>query len=139
MLSTKNQTLEGKTCLVSGSGNVAQYTVEKILDLGGKPVTMSDSNGYIYDEAGIDREKLAYIMELKNIRRGRIKEYAEKYKGVLYTPIDPVQEFNPLWDHKADCAFPICHPERDQREGCGKPHKERRLRRERRRQYAHHA
>src|SRR5512137_2844593 len=99
MLSTRNQLLQGKTCLVSGSGNVAQYTVEKILDLGGKPVTMSDSNGYIYDEAGIDRDKLAFIMELKNIRRGRMKEYADKYKGVVYTPVDPAQDFNPLWNH----------------------------------------
>ncbi len=106
MLSTRNQTLEGKTCLVSGSGNVSQYTTEKILDLGGKVVTLSDSNGYIFDEKGIDREKLAYVMELKNIRRGRMKEYADKYKGVVYTPIDPAQDFNPLWDHKADCAFP---------------------------------
>jgi glutamate dehydrogenase (NADP+) len=106
MLSTRNQTLEGKTCLVSGSGNVSQYTMEKILDLGGKVVTLSDSNGYIFDERGIDREKLAYVMELKNIRRGRIKEYADKYKGVVYTQIDPAQDFNPLWNHKADCAFP---------------------------------
>ena len=84
-LTTKNETLEGKTCLVSGSGNVAQYTTEKILDLGGKVVTLSDSNGYIYDEEGIDREKLTYIMELKNVRRGRIKEYAEKYKNAVFT------------------------------------------------------
>jgi len=106
MLSTKNQTLEGKVCLISGSGNVAQYTAEKILDLGGKPVTFSDSNGYIYDEKGIDREKLAYVMELKNIRRGRIKEYADKYPEAVYTKINPEDDFNPLWNHKADCAFP---------------------------------
>jgi glutamate dehydrogenase (NADP+) len=106
MLSTKGETLEGKTCLVSGSGNVAQYTCEKILDLGGKPVTLSDSSGYIYDEAGIDRDKLAFVMNLKNVRRGRIKEYADKFKGVVYTPIDPSADFNPLWNHKADCAFP---------------------------------
>lgn len=106
MLTTRNQTLEGKKCLVSGSGNVAQFTVEKILDLGGKAVTLSDSNGYIYDEAGIDREKLGYLMELKNVRRGRIKEYTEKYKSAVYTAIDPNAEFNPLWNHKADCAFP---------------------------------
>jgi glutamate dehydrogenase (NADP+) len=106
MLGTKNQTLEGKTCLVSGSGNVAQYTVEKILDLGGKAVTLSDSNGYIYDEEGISREKLAYIMELKNVRRGRIKEYTDKYKNAVYTPLDGNMDYNPLWNHKAQCAFP---------------------------------
>jgi len=106
MLSTRGQTLEGKKCLVSGSGNVAQYTVEKILELGGKVLTLSDSNGCIYDEAGIDKEKLAYIMELKNVRRGRIEDYAGKYKSAVYKPVDPKLEFNPLWDHKADCAFP---------------------------------
>ena len=106
MLSTKGQTLEGKKCLVSGSGNVAQYTVEKINQLGGKALTLSDSNGYIYDEEGISKEKLAFVMELKNVRRGRIKEYAEKYKSAVFTPIDPKANHNPLWDHKADCAFP---------------------------------
>ena len=106
MLETRNQTLEGKTCLVSGSGNVAQYTVEKILELGGKVVTLSDSNGYIYDEAGLTKEKLQYIMDLKNVRRGRIKEYADKFKGAVYTAIDPKMDHNPLWDHKAECAFP---------------------------------
>ncbi len=106
MLGAKNDSLEGKTCLVSGSGNVAQYTVEKILDLGGKALTLSDSSGYIYDEDGIDREKLAYVMELKNIRRGRIKEYAEKYLNAVYTPLDASNDHNPLWNHKADCAFP---------------------------------
>ncbi len=106
MLATKGKTLEGKTCLVSGSGNVAQYTVEKINQLGGKVVTLSDSNGYIYDEAGIDKEKLAFVMELKNVRRGRIQEYAEKFKGAAYTPLDVKMDSNPLWNHKADCAFP---------------------------------
>jgi glutamate dehydrogenase (NADP+) len=106
MLSTRNQTLEGKKCLVSGSGNVSQYTIEKILHLGGKPLTISDSNGYIYDEAGINNEKLQFIMELKNMRRGRVKEYADKYKSSTYFAIDPNQDFNPLWNHKADCAFP---------------------------------
>lgn len=106
MLGTKNETLEDKTCLVSGSGNVAQYTTEKILDLGGKVVTLSDSNGYIFDEEGIDREKLAYVMDLKNVRRGRIKEYTDKYKNAVYTAIDSGDDFNPLWNHKADCAFP---------------------------------
>lgn len=106
MLSSKNETLEGKTCLVSGSGNVAQYTIEKLLELGAKAVTVSDSNGYIYDERGFDRDKLNYLMELKNVKRGRIKEYADKYKEAVYTPLDPKDEFNPLWNHKADCAFP---------------------------------
>src|SRR5213595_4223186 len=80
MLATRNETLEGKTCLVSGSGNVAQYTVEKLLDLGARPVTLSDSSGYIYDEAGIDRDKLMFVMDLKNRRRGRIEEYALAFK-----------------------------------------------------------
>jgi glutamate dehydrogenase (NADP+) len=106
MLATRGETLEGKTCLVSGSGNVAQYTVEKILDLGGKTLTLSDSTGYIYDEQGIDHEKLDYVFELKNIRRGRIKEYADKYSHAVYTPIDPGMAYNPMWNHKADCAFP---------------------------------
>ncbi len=106
MLGTKNKSLEGKTCLVSGSGNVAQYTVEKIIELGGKAVTLSDSSGYIYDESGIDREKLDYVMHLKNIVRGRIKEYTEKYPEAVYTPLDADLAYNPLWNHKADCAFP---------------------------------
>jgi len=106
MLGTRNETLEGKTCLVSGSGNVAQYTIEKLLDLGAKPVTCSDSGGYIYDEAGIDREKLAFIMELKNVKRGRVSEYADKFSSAVYTPVDRGADHNPLWDHKAECAFP---------------------------------
>jgi len=106
MLATRGETLEGKSCLVSGSGNVAQYTVEKILDLGGKAVTLSDSSGYIYDEEGIDRGKLDFVMELKNFKRGRIKEYADKYPNAVYTPIDPSLDYNPLWNHKATGAFP---------------------------------
>jgi glutamate dehydrogenase (NADP+) len=106
MLKTKKETLEGKVCLVSGSGNVSQYTVEKLLDLGAKTVTLSDSDGMIYDADGIDREKLAYVLDLKNNRRGRIKEYADKYKKAVYTPIDPKLDYNPLWNIKADCAFP---------------------------------
>lgn len=106
MLSTKNTTLEGKKCLVSGSGNVAQYTVEKINQLGGKVLTMSDSNGYIFDEKGIDAEKLAFLMELKNVRRGRIKEYTDKFKSAVFFPVDSKLDYNPLWNHKADCAFP---------------------------------
>lgn len=106
MLATRNESLEGKTCLVSGSGNVAQYTTEKLLELGAKVVTLSDSTGYIFDESGITREKLDYVMMLKNVRRGRIKEYAEKYPEAVYTDLDAAAEFNPLWNHKADCAFP---------------------------------
>ena len=105
MLATRGESLEGKTCLVSGSGNVAQYTTEKINELGGKVVTLSDSSGVIYDPEGIDSDKLAFVMDLKNVRRGRIKEYADKY-NCQYSPIDPAKDFNPLWDHKADCAFP---------------------------------
>ncbi len=106
MLATKNQTLEGKTCLVSGSGNVAQFTVQKINQLGGKAITLSDSNGYILDEEGINEEKLKFVMDLKNVKRGRIKEYCDKYKNAQYFAIDPKLDYNPLWDHKADCAFP---------------------------------
>jgi len=106
MLKTKGETLEGKKCLVSGSGNVAQYTVEKLLQMGAKPVTLSDSNGYIYDEEGIDRKKLDFILELKNVRRGRISEYVEKYPNAVYTEVNPSLNYNPLWNHKADCAFP---------------------------------
>lgn len=106
MLAAKNETLEGKTCLVSGSGNVAQYTVQKINSLGGKVVTLSDSNGYVYDEEGINEDKLEFVMQLKNVRRGRIKEYVDKYKNAVYTELDPKMEYNPLWDHKAECAFP---------------------------------
>lgn len=106
MLATRGQALEGKTCLVSGSGNVAQYTVEKLLDLGARAVTLSDSTGCIYDEAGIDREKLAFVMELKNVRRRPISEYADKYKGVVYSAARRGAESNPLWSYKADCAFP---------------------------------
>ena len=106
MLKTRSESIEGKTCLVSGSGNVAQYTIEKILDLDGKAVTCSDSSGYIYDEEGIDRDKLAFLMMLKNVRRGRVKEYAEKYPNAVYSDVDPALGYNSLWDHKADCAFP---------------------------------
>jgi len=106
MLATRGKSLDGKVCLVSGSGNVAQYTIEKILDLGGKVITVSDSNGFIYDESGIDREKLNWIIELKNVRRGRIAEYAEKFKEATFAPIAEGADHNPLWDIKADCAFP---------------------------------
>ncbi len=106
MLTTKGETFEGKTCLVSGSGNVAQFTTEKIIELGGKVITLSDSSGYIFDDAGIDSEKLAFVKNLKNIKRGRIKEYTEEYKDAVYTEVDMTLGFNPLWSHKADCAMP---------------------------------
>ena len=106
MLKTRNESLEGKSCLVSGSGNVAQYTVEKIIQLGGKAITLSDSSGYIYDEDGIDAKKLEFVMELKNVRRGRIKEYADKYKSAIYTETSAYLDHNPIWDHAAQCAFP---------------------------------
>jgi glutamate dehydrogenase (NADP+) len=106
MLKTRNDSLVGKVCLVSGSGNVAQYTVEKLLQLGAKPVTMSDSNGVIFDPDGIDREKLDWIMELKNVRRGRMEEYAMQFPKSVYISTDPTQKYNPIWNIKADCAFP---------------------------------
>ncbi len=106
MLGTRGETLQGKTCLVSGSGNVAQYTVQKITQLGGKAVTLSDSNGFIHDPEGITPDKLAFVMELKNKKRGRIKEYADHFKGVEFKAIDPKADHNPLWDIKAQCAFP---------------------------------
>ncbi|MFC1867563.1 NADP-specific glutamate dehydrogenase [Thermodesulfobacteriota bacterium] len=106
MLAAHGDTLEGKTCLVSGSGNVAQYTVEKINELGGKVLTLSDSSGYIYDEEGIDKDKLEFVKRLKNIRRGRIIEYIDKYSETTYTEADSTLNYNPLWNHKADCAFP---------------------------------
>ena len=100
MLKTKGTDLQGKTVLISGSGNVAQYTAEKVLQLGGKVLTMSDSDGYVYDPAGIDREKLDWIMQLKNEYRGRIKEYADEFPGVKY-----VAGERP-WGEKADIALP---------------------------------
>lgn len=99
MLATRNDSFDGKICVVSGSGNVAQYTVEKINEMGGKVVALSDSNGYIYDPEGISQEKLEFVKELKNVKRGRIKEYADKY-GVEYV------EGKGPWGIKCDCAFP---------------------------------
>jgi len=106
MLATRNENLAGKTCLVSGSGNVAQYTAEKILQLGGRVVTLSDSSGYIYDEEGIDGAKLEFVKHLKNIKRERIRLYTDEYPTAVYTPVDPSLDYNPLWDNRADCAFP---------------------------------
>jgi glutamate dehydrogenase (NADP+) len=106
MLKTRKESFDGKLCLVSGSGNVSQYTIEKLIDLGAKPVTCSDSNGIIYDPDGIDREKLAFVMELKNVKRGRIRVYADKFKKAIFMPTDIKLDHNPLWNIKADCAFP---------------------------------
>ena len=99
MMKTRGETFKGKTVVISGSGNVAQYATEKVTQLGGKVVTLSDSSGYIHDPNGIDAEKLAFVMELKNIKRGRIKEYANKY-GVDYF------EGQRPWGVKCDVAMP---------------------------------
>jgi glutamate dehydrogenase (NADP+) len=99
MLHGRGDQLRGKICTVSGSGNVAQYTVEKLNQLGAKPVTLSDSDGFAYDPQGIDEEKLAWVMALKGVRRGRISEYAEKFKAEFYPGKRP-------WGVKCDCAFP---------------------------------
>lgn len=99
MLKTKKDSFKDKTCIVSGSGNVAQYTTEKLIQLGGKVVTLSDSSGMIYDPDGIDGKKLSYVMELKNIKRGRIKEYAEEYNCDYYAGKRP-------WELECDLAFP---------------------------------
>jgi glutamate dehydrogenase (NADP+) len=106
MLLTRDDSLEGKVCLVSGSGNVAQYTVEKLNDMGAKAVTLSDSGGFVHDPDGIDNEKLAWVMDLKNERRGRIAEYAERFPNATFTALDPKADANPLWSVPADCAFP---------------------------------
>ena len=100
MLATRGETIEGKKVLISGAGNVAQYAAEKCLQLGAKVLTMSDSDGYIYDPEGIDRAKLDYIMELKNIERGRIREYVEEYPQAQY------HEGMRPWQEKADIALP---------------------------------
>ncbi|MFA5388736.1 MAG: NADP-specific glutamate dehydrogenase [Candidatus Omnitrophota bacterium] len=99
MLKTRGESLKGKICTVSGSGNVAQYTVEKLIQLGAKPVTLSDSNGFIYDPKGIDEQKLEFVMELKNVKRGRIKEYADEFKCKYFEGKFP-------WEIKCDVAFP---------------------------------
>jgi glutamate dehydrogenase (NADP+) len=105
MLATRGDSIAGKACLISGSGNVAQYTAEALINLGAKPVSLSDSSGFVYDKSGIDKEKLAWVMDLKNVRRGRIAEYAERFAGVTYVPVSAT-DFNPLWAIPADCAFP---------------------------------
>jgi glutamate dehydrogenase (NADP+) len=106
MLSSRDDSLEGKVCLISGSGNVAQYTVEKLLDMGAKAVTLSDSGGFIHDPDGIDYEKLHWVMDLKEVRRGRISEYAERFPRATFRPADHTNDHNELWAIPADCAFP---------------------------------
>ena len=106
MLATTGRSFEGATVSISGSGNVAQFACEKVLDLGGKPVTMSDSSGWIHDPSGIDREKLDWIMDLKNNRRGRISEYADNFDGVQFNPSEPEPTPNGLWGVNVDIALP---------------------------------
>jgi glutamate dehydrogenase (NADP+) len=100
MLKTRNETIEGKVCTVSGAGNAAQFTVEKLIECGAKPITMSDSSGLIYDKNGITEEKLPFVKSVKNVRRGRIAEYTKKFRGSKY-----VAGQRP-WGIKCDCAFP---------------------------------
>jgi glutamate dehydrogenase (NADP+) len=99
MLKTRGESITGKVCTVSGSGNAAQYTTEKLIEVGAKVVTMSDSDGFIYDKDGFNEEKLTWIMDLKNVRRGRIKEYADKFGTAYFKDHRP-------WGIKCDCAFP---------------------------------
>jgi glutamate dehydrogenase (NADP+) len=106
MLENAGETLKGKKCLVSGSGNVAQYAIQKLIRLGAKVLTASDSNGYIYEKDGFTNEKLDFLMTLKNEKRGRISEYADKYSTAVYTETKPGDAQNELWTHAADCAFP---------------------------------
>jgi glutamate dehydrogenase (NADP+) len=106
MLASRGIALDGLTCLVSGSGNVAQHTAEKLIDMGAKVLTLSDSNGYVHDPEGIDSAKLAFVKILKNVRRGRLQQYAEKYPAAVYTATRADGDHHPLWNHRADCAFP---------------------------------
>jgi len=106
MLSTRNDSLKHKTCVVSGSGNVALHTAEKLIELGAKVVSLSDSGGFIHDKRGIDQEKLNWVKKLKNERRGRIHEYVDEFKSAEFVKVESVKDGNPLWDIKCDCAFP---------------------------------
>jgi len=106
MLHQQSQEIKGKRCLISGAGNVAQHAIEKIIDQHGIPLTVSDSSGFIYDEKGIDYDKLGVIKEIKNNKRGRIKEYKEHFPHAHYQELDTSDDKNPLWEIKADCAFP---------------------------------
>jgi glutamate dehydrogenase (NADP+) len=106
MLETRDETLQGKRCLVSGAGNVAQFAIEKILDEGGIPISFSDSSGCVIDEDGIDRDKLNFINKLKNKQRGTVKEYTDQYPNARFIACEEDAVYNPLWTFKADCAFP---------------------------------
>ena len=106
MLATRNQSMAGRVCLVSGAGNVAQHTAEKLIEMGAKVVSLSDSSGCIYDEEGIDRGKLEFVKRLKNIRRARIEEYVDKYSQATFVERQSGLDHNPLWNLRADCAFP---------------------------------
>ena len=106
MLAVKGKSFEGATVSISGSGNVAQFAAEKVLDLGGKVVTLSDSGGFVYDPDGIDRAKLEWVMDLKNNRRGRISEYADQFPNAQYTAVDRNLDHNPLWNVNVDVALP---------------------------------
>jgi glutamate dehydrogenase (NADP+) len=106
MLAASGRTLEGKRCLISGAGNVALFAAEKVLELGGRVLTLSDSTGIIYDEQGLDPDKLAFVKDLKNVRRGRLAEYGERYPEAVYVPRDPLADQNPVWSFPADCALP---------------------------------
>ncbi|HEY2980621.1 MAG TPA: NADP-specific glutamate dehydrogenase, partial [Anaerolineales bacterium] len=109
MLATRKEEINGKVAAVSGSGNVAQYTVEKLIQMGGKAITLSDSNGTVVDEAGIDSKKVAFLLDLKNVRRARLKEYADKFKGVTYYPDKSVWDVIKAQGLKVDLAFPSAH------------------------------
>jgi len=106
MLKTRGESFAGKRVVISGSGNVAQYAAEKVIQLGGRPITFSDSNGFIVDEQGIDVDKLAFVMNLKNVKRGRISEYKDKYATAYYEQADPNKDHSPLWAVKCDVALP---------------------------------
>jgi glutamate dehydrogenase (NADP+) len=106
MLAMRNQSLEGKTCLISGSGKMALAIADKLIHYGAKVLTLSDSDGHIYDESGIDRKKLDFVRELKFKRLGRIQSYVDQYPAAEYVPADPLENSSALWNHWADCAFP---------------------------------
>jgi glutamate dehydrogenase (NADP+) len=106
MLATRGDTLTGKTCAISGAGNVAQYAVERLLQFGAKVVTLSDSSGHIYDPDGIDADKLKFVMHLKNVKRGRIKEYADAYPSATFEVCGADDSAKQCWQYPVDCAIP---------------------------------
>ncbi|PSR05852.1 MAG: NADP-specific glutamate dehydrogenase [Bacteroidetes bacterium SW_10_40_5] len=106
MLNHKADSLDGKRCVVSGSGNVAQFAIEKLIELGAQVITISDSSGYIYDEKGITKEKLEFIKDLKNSHRKKLESFKDAYPSLFYQEYEPTMNYNPLWDHQADCFFP---------------------------------